>query len=432
MDEYHPFFEILILIFLLIISAIFSGAEAAFLSIDEKLLESSSGKDEKYKRIQKLMNDPQRLYIALITGKILSKIAFVLIFYILTLHIGTKIDLNGFFPIISTIIFSAILIVIFSELIPKIIALNDPLSFAEKTSFAVSILQIPILPLSELINLLTGFAGSNFDFGLWRKHISEEDLKIFVGVDQEQGENLEEEERKMIHSIFGLGETTVKEIMIPRIDMVCLEMNSRISDAIEIINNNGFSRLPVYEESIDNIKGVIYSKDLLQLMGKRQNVVKISEIVRPAAFVPESKMVDDLLREFKKDKIHIAIVVDEYGGISGLVTLEDVIEEIVGEIQDEYDNEDSLYEKIDEKTFIFNAKIEIEGVNKVLESNFPEDEEFETLGGLIYNITGSVPKQNDIFNFENFEFKILDVDKRRVRKVQITKVPHKKERIDLN
>ncbi|KAA3597903.1 MAG: HlyC/CorC family transporter [Calditrichaeota bacterium] len=431
MDEYHPFLEVLILILLLIISAIFSGAEAAFLAIDEKDLENPNDKNEKFKRIEKLAKDPQRLYVALTTGKIISNITFVIIFYSLVWQLTTSFELNSYIPIVSTIFISAILIAILSELIPKIIALNDPMSFAEKTSFAIIFFQIPILPFSELINLLTGFAGNNFDFGLWRKHISEDDLKVIVGVDQEQGENLEDEEREMIHSIFGLGETTVKEIMIPRIDIVCVEMSSTISQVVEAILENGFSRMPVYEEKIDNIKGVLYSKDLLQLMGRNDNKTKISEIVRPATFVPESKMVDDLLREFKKDKVHMAIVVDEYGGTSGLVTLEDVIEEIVGEIQDEYDNEDSLFEEVDENTFIFNAKIEIEDANKVLESNFAEDEEFETLGGLIYDITGSVPNKGDVINFENFEFKIIDVDNRRVSKVKVTKVPLNDENSDL-
>lgn len=430
MDEYHPFVEVFLLILLLIISAIFSGAEAAFLSIDEKELENSNEKDEKFKRISKLIKDPQRFHVALTTGKILANVIFVVIFYIFFYQIETIFDLNHYFLITLSIFLSSLILIILSEIIPKIIALNDPLSFAEKMSLTITIFQIPVLPLSELINLITGFAGNSFDFRIWRKHISEEDLKVLVGVDQEQGENLEEEEREMIHSIFGLGETTVKEIMIPRIDIVSVEINSTISQVIEIIMENGFSRMPVYEEKIDNVKGVIYSKDLLSLVGKKQSEVKISDIVRPATFVPESKMIDDLLREFQKDKVHIAIVVDEYGGTSGLVTLEDVIEEIVGEIQDEYDNEDLLYEELDENNFIFNAKIEIEDVNKVLDSNFSEDEEFETLGGLIYNLTGSVPNKGDKFKFENFEFCILEVDKRRVSKVKITKLPKVEENLD--
>lgn len=242
-------------------------------------------------------------------------------------------------------------------------------------------------------------------------------------VTQTPGGTLEEEERRMIHGVVELGETEVKEIMRPRPDMVCADENSTVDEIKELAKKHGHSRIPVYRENIDSITGIIYIKDLFLLQTDGDETVRLPSLARRAYFIPESKKVDELLKEFKKNKIHMAIVVDEYGGTAGLVTLEDILEEIVGEIQDEYDKEVPAIQKLDERTYRVHAGVSIEDLNETLGTKI-EETGFETVGGFIYDLEGSVPEQGRVLEYKSnaCKLKLLmeKVEGQRIKTVKIT------------
>jgi CBS domain containing-hemolysin-like protein len=249
--------------------------------------------------------------------------------------------------------------------------------------------------------------------------LSEEELRSIVDMGEEKG-TLQQDEKEMIHSIFEFGETTVKEIMIPRIDMVCISTDSKLNSLLRLIIKHLHSRIPIYKDKIDNIIGIIYAKDLLTFVNRKSNgEANLEKLARPAYFVPEQKKIDELLREFQSQRIHMAIVVDEYGGTSGIVTLEDIIEEIVGEIQDDHDSEQPLYQKLSDNEFLVDGGMDLEEMNEELLINLPTEEGVETLGGFLFGLFGSVPREKQSVSYENYKFVIEKVIRRRITKVKI-------------
>lgn len=247
------------------------------------------------------------------------------------------------------------------------------------------------------------------------------EINALLELGQEQGE-LEADEKEMIHSIFEFGDTIVREIMIPRTDMVCVSNDTSTDDLILLIKEKGHTRIPVYEETIDQIRGIINAKDLLPSVLNKRNNINLIRLARPALFVPESKKIDDLLRLFQKERQHMAIVVDEYGGTAGLVTLEDVLEEIVGEIRDEYDQEVALHKQLDENTYLVDAKIDIYTLNELLGVAIPEKDEYDTLGGFIFELTGAVPQEDEVITYEKLEMVTVKVERNRIVKVKIRRI----------
>jgi CBS domain containing-hemolysin-like protein len=252
--------------------------------------------------------------------------------------------------------------------------------------------------------------------------VTEEELKSMVDAGHEGGV-LEGDEREMIYSIFELGDTLVREIMLPRIYINALEISTPLTEAVDALVKSGHSRMPVYEESVDNILGLLYAKDLLRVWSQGTQIDSLRSLLRPATFVPEAKKVDELLEEMQEGHVHMAMVVDEYGGIAGLVTLEDIFEEIVGEIQDEYDqSEEAPYLQVGEGEYIFQGRVEIKDVNEVMGSHLSL-EETETLGGFIYEQIGRVPTGGESLQVSDLILTIEQVTGRRIRKVRAKKVP---------
>ncbi len=244
-----------------------------------------------------------------------------------------------------------------------------------------------------------------------------------LGSIQEVNE-LEEDEKRMVSRIIEFGDTTVKEIMVPRIDIICASLETPLDKVKELITKHGHSRIPIYKDNIDNIIGIIHAKDLLLIESEEK--IDLSKFVRKPYFIPESKKIDELLKEMKKEKIHLAVVVDEYGGTSGLVTMEDILEEIVGEIQDEYDMEEEKIKKIDDKNFRVSAHLSIEDLNEALGTNIPE-KEFETIGGYIYDLVGSVPKEGESLESSGLKFLVEKVVGQRIKTVKVTKLKEPKK-----
>ncbi len=250
--------------------------------------------------------------------------------------------------------------------------------------------------------------------------VTEDEIKTLLDTGEKEGV-LEQDERQMIFSIFQFGDTLAREIMVPRIDIFALDVNTPITEAAEAVLKSGYSRVPVYEEKIDNILGLIYTKDMLKVWLDGSQYKSLRDLLRPANFIPESKKVDDLLSEMQDEHIHIAIVADEYGGVAGLVTLEDIVEEIVGEIRDEYDQgEEALFQKISDNEYIFHGRIDLDDVNDMLGITL-DTKEADTLGGYIYNHLGRVPKSNERILVDGLSLQIEQITGRRIRRVRAIK-----------
>jgi putative hemolysin len=293
----------------------------------------------------------------------------------------------------------------------------------------VSLLFYPLI----LITVGTPKAPSRSEPGF--NGLTDEELRSLVNSDDEEG-ILEQEERKMISSIFRLGNTLAREIMIPRIDVNALEVEASLEEAVDSLLETGHSRLPVFEESIDNILGLLYAKDLLPIWRKGYKINSLRDLLRPAYFVPEAKKVDELLAEMQARRIHMAIIVDEYGGVAGLVTLEDIVEEIVGEIQDEYDQaEESPFQELESGEYIFQGRVDLDDFNEIMGSYLPP-EEADTIGGFIYNRVGRVPTNGESLQVDNLVLTVEQVSGRRIRKVRAYWAPtgqeEEKEESDVN
>ena len=420
---------IVVFSFLLFLSAFFSGSETAFFSINSIILEKFI--DEKSKRAQrvvKLLSTPRRLLITILIGNTSVNVTAASIAAILTTRLCEQVGISKEIGIILNVLIVTFLILVISEISPKIFAVKSAATFSKNVSFLLSVFYYLFLPFSAIIDktitLLTNLF--NMTEADREKFLKTNEFQALLELGAEQGE-LELEEKEMIHSIFEFGDTIVREIMVPRTDMACVAHDAGVDELIKTIKEKGHTRIPVYKDSIDDIKGVINAKDLLPFIFNTKKTVNLLDLARPAIFVPESKNIDDLLRVFQKQRQHMAIVVDEYGGTSGIVTLEDVIEEIVGEIRDEYDKEQALYRKMDENSYIVNAKIDIESLNDLIGLDIPISEEYETLGGFIFDIIGEVPEKEQVVAYKDYEITIKEVKNNRIIQVAITHKQNKEE-----
>jgi putative hemolysin len=252
--------------------------------------------------------------------------------------------------------------------------------------------------------------------------LTEDELRLMVEVGEEEGV-LEEEEREMIHNVFDLGDTFAREVMVPRIDMVTVEADDALDEATQIIVQGGFSRIPVYDDTINDIIGVLYAKDLLRVLATGQAPQKIRQLpLRSAYFVPESKRLDDLLHEMQRQRVHMAVVVDEYGAVVGLVTIEDLVEEIIGDIKDEYDKEEQIFERVSATEFLVDAKISVDELNDRIDADLPA-EDYDTLGGFVYTQLDKIPAVGDVVTYKDLTITVLGTKGRRVTKVKIVREP---------
>jgi len=302
------------------------------------------------------------------------------------------------------------------------VAAASPVAVARTVIVPLSWMTRLLSPIAELCVKLTTKTLRVFGVPEHRPGLTEEELKSMVDAGHEGGV-LEGDERQMIYSIFELGDTLVREIMLPRIYITALDADTSLPEAVDALIKSGHSRVPVYEESVDNIVGLLYAKDLLRVWNEGEQVGSLRSLLRPATFVPEAKPVDELLEEMQAEHVHMALVVDEYGGIAGLVTLDDIFEEIVGEIQDEYDqSEEAPYVQVGEGEYIFQGHVDIRDFNEVMDSQLPT-EDIDTLGGFIYEQVGRVPASGEGLQVRNVSLTIEQVTGRRIRKVRAKTSP---------
>jgi putative hemolysin len=407
--------------FLLFLSAFFSGTETAFFSLSKSTISILETDDShSSKRVLKLLKNPQSLLVTILISNNIVNIVIATEATLITQTISQAYEWNVYLSLVVNVLIVTFLILIFGEILPKVLAIKDSLWFAKRSSLVISLLNYLLKPISYLFTSFSKIFTESLKANWGSQTFSEEELKTLFDISEETGA-IENNEKEMITSIIDFSETTVKEIMVPRIDIDCIKSDATINELIDLINESLHSRIPVFQERIDNILGIIYVKDLLKYVANNKSLdkVKIDKIVHKAYFVPEKKKIQELLKEFQEQKVHMAIVVDEYGGTSGLVTLEDIIEEIVGEIQDEYDTEQPLIHRINEYTYILDGKLSIEELNEAISINLPQSEDIETISGFIYHKTGKLPDLNELILHENYQFKIKEIDNRRINKIEL-------------
>ncbi|HJN78725.1 MAG TPA: gliding motility-associated protein GldE [Flavobacteriaceae bacterium] len=409
--------KIILILILLILSALTSGSEVAFFALDKTRLSSDAG-SKLIDKIQKLLDKPQRLLATILISNNFINIAIVILFA--SIDNPYLESLNS--PIIETLIevgVIGVLILFIGDILPKIYANRKPLVFSK-------IMVIPIFFLDRyVLFLLNNPMGKSMSFLVSYLSINSKQLSVdelSQALDLTDSNETTVEEKKILKGIVNFGNLETRQIMCPRVDMFAVKKNTNISNIIEKVINKGFSRVPVYENTMDKIIGVLYVKDLLPFLEKQD--FNWNELLRDPLYVPENKKLDDLLNEFKSKKIHMAIVVDEYGGTSGLITLEDVMEEIFGELNDEFDQDDSLFSKLDDNTYIFDAKINLQDFYKAIDlkdfSSFEEiSAEIETLGGLLIEKAQRIPRVGQVITHQDFKFVIEIVDKKRIRQVKV-------------
>lgn len=400
---------------------IFSASETAltaFRSIHLEKLEDGKH-DKQVNLLKKWLKNPNEMLTGLLLGNNIVNILASSIATIVTIQfMGTSSKSVAVATIGMTVV-----ILVFGEITPKIIAKNHSLKIAGVVIVIVYWFSFFTKPLIKILIWISKFIGRLLGIELEDETlmITEEDIISFVNVGEAEG-IIEEDEKEMIHSIVGFGETSAKEVMTPRTAMLAFEGNKTIDDIWYEMVDNGFSRIPVYEDTIDNILGVLYIKDIMNCIKDGNTNVPIKNFIRPGYFVPETKSIIEILKEFKALKVHIAMVLDEYGGIVGLLTIEDLIEEIVGEIRDEFDTEEEEFiTQIDENSYEVDAMIDIETLDKELCLNLPESDDYESLGGLIVTELGRLATIGDELKFNGVKLKVLEINKMRVSRVLIEK-----------
>ena len=408
-------------ILLLILSAFFSGSESAYFSLtqsDLRHLHEKSGELKSVKRILYLLEKPKRLLMGILIGNTIVNVAAATVAALFTtrLIIGGRFEDHG--SIIIEIVVVTLVILIFSEVSPKVFAVKQADRFARMVSLPLIWIIRLLTPLSFLFEKMTRGISALLKIKREVPFVDEKELKLLFEVGEEQG-TLDRMEREMIHSIFEFGDTIVKEIMIPRMDMVCVDKEMPLEDVLILVKEKGHSRIPVYDDKVDNIVGILFVKDLLPYMHEKKDVPALINLVRKTYFVPESKMINELLKEFQKERNHMAIVVDEYGGTAGLITLEDVIEEIVGEIRDEYDREIPLFLKVEPNVWLIDGKMNIEDVNETLGFEIPTEEDYESLGGFIFSKLGRIPEEKEEVTYRNLRLIVEKVQRQRIKKVRV-------------
>ena len=402
---------IIIFIFLLILSAFFSGTETAYFHIRKHRKETPE-------KIKSVLDSPQRLLVSLLTGNTIVNVSIASLAAYITAGFADDYTWSKSTLILMEVLVVSVVVLIFGEILPKMIAIKYSKEYALKMYTPLKIMMFILSPIAQGFNAITSVVIKIIPFRKEKIFDSEEELKILAELGEEEG-TLQEEESDMIQSIFDFKEKTVGEIITPRVDIVSLKSDESIDKAMDIIGERQFSKIPIYIDTIDNIKGILYAKDIIPyLMGSRPNV-NLQTLARQPFFVPETKPIDDLMEEFKLRKTSIAIVVDEWGGTEGLVTLEDVVEEVMGEIRDPYDQEESNVLKQLDGSFIVDGSITIYDLEEETDIEFPEDRDYDTLGGFILDILTDIPQTGEQVEFNNMIFTVQTVENNRIGKIKI-------------
>ncbi|KAA0259474.1 HlyC/CorC family transporter [Deferribacter autotrophicus] len=409
--------EIFIVIGCLILSGFFSASETALTALNElKVKHMLEEYGSRVKDLELWLLHPNKVLNTILIGNNIVNIFGSIV----AADIAEKYFGNAQIALTTGVM--TFLVLVFGEVMPK--------TFAKYNAETISRIFIKILKifykafypftfsLNILVKLLIRIMGGKLENS--QPKITEDELEFLINIGGEEG-ILENQKKEMLHNIFEISETLVKEIMVPRTDMVAVRVDLPIEEVLKVVIETEYSRIPVYEGKMDNIVGILYTKDLIKELKNGFEHFELKKILRKPYFVPETKKIDDLLREFQINHIHLAIVIDEYGGVAGLVTLEDIIEEIVGEIRDEFDKEEDRIIPVDDNTFIIDPLLDIDDFCEYFKLERDESmDDYETVGGLIYFLAGKIPEVGEEYRYKNFLFKILEKDGKKLEKLQLT------------
>ncbi|MEZ7893390.1 MAG: hemolysin family protein [Candidatus Wallbacteria bacterium] len=417
--------SISILFVLFLLSGFFSGSEGAIFSLGHlKLKKMHDLKYRTAKYISALLSDPEKLLITIIFANLFVNTLISSLATIYSIKISSLVNISEETAVLAGTLITSYLLVLLGEVTPINLAIYFAEPFAVIAALPIYFLTVVFSNVIPIVPLIKKFTRIIMPFfGIQDQHvITEKELKSAISIGEKEG-MIEPHEKVMLHSIFEFGDTVTKEVMTPRVDMVCMKSDCDIKKAFKVFKESGYSRIPVYENSLDNVIGIIHAKDMLSYMTEHKDEnVTVKTILRQAYFVPETKKIEALLKELQQNKVQIAIVVDEYGGTEGLITMEDILEEIVGEIMDEHDEDEKLIEKLDIYTYKVDPKIPVYEFNNFMGAEIPE-ELFDTLGGLLYDLLGHVPHIGEEVTFEHLHFKVIQIDGKRIKKVFVKKMP---------
>lgn len=409
-------FSLVVVLLLLIISALVSGSEVAYFSLNATDRQKLKKKSKINNQVLKNLESPEKLLATILVTNNFVNIGIIILTANITNNLITIINA----PVIKfmlQVVLISFLLLLFGEILPKLYATHFSLGFARFMAIPLQLLEKICRPLNSLLIVSTSFV--NHRLQKHRKNVSIDEISQALKLTSEQELS---EEKEMLEGIVKFGNKNVAEIMNPRVDVVSLDIKTSFSTVLNLIVDSGFSRIPVYVGSFDNIKGILYIKDILPHSHKNDSF-NWQTLIRPPFYVPETKKINSLLKEFQKNKVHLAVVIDEYGGTSGIVTLEDVLEEIVGEIVDEFDEEENFFTQISENVFLFDGKTllgDFFKISKCDDNVFNSIKgEAETLAGLILEIKGEIPELHEKIEYKQFIFTIEAVDKRRIKQIKI-------------
>lgn len=420
-----PISNTLIFFSCILISAFFSAAETAYTAVNKARLHHIAKEDsKKWSQIEKMYQDPKRVITTILIGNNISNVAasavatstLLLFFEQIHFPFNNVIRLSVITSIVTVILLTL------GEITPKVFALKKPESTVLLFSPVLRTILKIFTPVIKILDILAYWIKKalGVEASVSEKPVLLEEMKMILELGREEG-LLEKEKSNMLAGVFDISDTVVREIMTPRTDTVCINVNKAIDDAFNLFIEKGHSRIPVFEDRVDNILGILYAKDLLKQYNTA-NTANIRQLIRKAVFIPESKTIDTALQQMKRAKIHLAVVVDEYGGVSGIVTMEDIIEEILGDIQDEYDLEDGKdIKKISQDTYLVNAKINIKDLGEHILVDFPETDEYDTLGGFLLSRIGKLPEQGEKISYENLNFLVKEIKNQRIIKLEMSK-----------
>ncbi len=424
MPEPYIVWPVLVLLMLIVSSALLSGSEVAFFSLSAREIDELRGEeDNSGSRILKLLNRPRFLLAIILIANNLVNVGIVIMSYYITEQLLAP-GVSELVNFLVTGVGATLLLVLFGEVLPKVYASKYNLKVAQLMSRPLSILQSKLLfgiPAQWLVK-----SGLFIEKRIQRKGgndglLSQEELEL--AIDLTTGPRSTKQEVDMLKGIVKFSSITVKQIMRSRLDIVAVDASISFKELLDVVNESGFSRIPVYEETPDSIKGLLYAKDLLEHLNEAEDYVW-KDLIKPVEFVPETKKIDDLLKEIQENRRHLVIVVDEYGGTSGLITLEDILEEVIGEIRDEYDQVDVEHLKIDDKNYVFAGKTLLNDVCKVIDIREDEFEDVrgdaDSLGGLILELSGKIPNVKERVRYNDFLFTVEELGKNRIERVKVT------------
>ncbi len=406
-------------------SAFFSGSEVALFSLDKKQLKNLKGQNSVLSNyIINLLENPRRLLVTILLGNTIFNVLATILSVSLAIQFADKYNYSVELVLVIQIVTLTIFILIVGEITPKLFASKTPVTFSKLVAIPLYWTSVLIYPVSKTLTDSIKFFVSKLKIDKSKMSLQTSEIADLADIGKEHG-SLVEEEHELIHGLVDFKSLVTREVMTPRVDIISISNESSFDEVIKTITDSGHSRIPIYKDSLDNIVGILYAKDVLAFLGSKdaEKNFSLKNISRDCMFIPETKLISELLKEFQEKSMHVGIVVDEYGGTAGLVSLEDILEEIVGEIQDEHDDEEKEIIKVNDNKYILLGKVDIDEVNELLDANFSsEDDDYDTIGGFIFHQAGSIPQKGYSFDFNKYNFTVVEIENNRIAKVMVTKI----------